>query len=182
MIRHVGIVYWMNREPSQLQTVSRILSSVASSQGICSEFADLPSGGWEQGISEPTRRLPSIFVAPAVQIKSSKHHTSKQRLLECSGFQGKMNTMVIFLGVIFHPNSQAWFGKFFSVIGFLYNPEESEESTGFIRLPQHKMFKKPWSRVLGLIGFGWGSALHSTRLETRAEFYIEQGTSPVRVK
>ena len=130
------------------------------------------SGGWEQAISEPTRRLPSIFVAPAVQIKSSKHHTSKQRLLECCGFQGKMNTMVVFLGVIFHPNSQDWVGKFFSVISFLYNPEESEDSTGFIRLPQHKMSKKPWSRVLGLVGFGWGPMLHSIRLETRAEFYF----------
>lgn len=134
---------------------------------ICRYF-----GGWEQGISEPTIRLPSIFIAPAVQIESSKHHTSKRRLLECSGFQGEMNTMVIFLGVIFHPNSQDWVGKLFSVIGFLYNPEETEESTGFIRLPQHKMFKKPWSRVLGLVSFGCGSALHSVSLETRAEFYF----------
>lgn len=45
------------------------------------------------------------------------------------------NTMVIFLGVIFHGENFA-LEQFFNIIDFLYNPEGSEEPTGFTRLPR----------------------------------------------
>ena len=50
-----------------------------------------------------------------------KHQTSEKGLYS-SGFQSQMNTMLIFLGVIFHGENLD-LEHFFYIIGFFYNPE-----------------------------------------------------------